>query len=77
MLDNALWARIKDHPLPLSDGMTLERRLLRLGRLGSRRFRVALHKRSHTAYLSRCGKCLLLNAVMQIACQSVTLFENC
>lgn len=52
MLDEALWARIKDHPLPLSDGTTLERRLLRLGRLGTRRFRVALQEYRRFLYLA-------------------------
>jgi hypothetical protein len=56
MQDRALWLGIKDHPLVGSDGVTLERRLLRLGRLGTRRTRAVLEEYRRFLYLAAVAK---------------------
>ena len=52
MQDPELWARIKDHALPLANGKGLERAVLRHGRLGSKASRTVLQEYRRFLYLA-------------------------
>ncbi|NJM84298.1 MAG: hypothetical protein HC844_19275 [Tabrizicola sp.] len=56
MQDQALWAALENHPLPLAEvGTDLERRVLTFGRIGSRKTRAIMREYRRFLYLAAIG----------------------